>query len=77
MRNTEIKAVFVDLDGTLLQGVDTVLPRTRSAFAQIREAGILPVIATGRLAYEADFAVRAIGADGYMIAMNGFCKLFP
>lgn len=71
MRNTEIKALFVDLDGTLLQGVDTVSPRTRLAFAQIRKAGVLPVIATGRLAYEADFAVRAIGADGYMIAMNG------
>lgn len=71
MRNTEIKAVFVDLDGTLLQGVDTIPPRTRTAFAKIRDLGILPVIATGRPAREADFAVRAIGAGGYMIAMNG------
>lgn len=69
--NSAIRAVFVDLDGTLLQGVDTVTPQTVLAFQRIREAGITPIVATGRLAYEADFAIRAIGADGYMIAMNG------
>lgn len=68
---TGIRMIFVDLDGTLLQGVDTVSPRTISAFEQVRAKGILPVIATGRIAYEADFASRAIGADGYLIAMNG------
>lgn len=66
-----IKMVFVDLDGTLLQGVDTVSARTVRAFERVREKGIVPVIATGRLAYEADFAARAIGADGFLIAMNG------
>lgn len=66
-----IRLVLVDLDGTLLQGVDTVTPRTAEAFRRLREAGVTPVIATGRLAYESDFAVRAIGADGYLIAMNG------
>lgn len=66
-----IKMVFVDLDGTLLQGVDTVSARTVRAFERVREKGIIPVIATGRLAYEADFAARAIGADGFLIAMNG------
>ena len=66
-----IRMVFVDLDGTLLQGVDTVSARTVRAFEKVRAKGITPVIATGRLAYEADFASRAIGADGYLIAMNG------
>lgn len=66
-----IRAVFVDLDGTLLQGVDTVTPRTVAAFDKLRASGVTPVVATGRLAYEADFAMRAIEADGYMIAMNG------
>ncbi len=70
-QTSAIRAVFVDLDGTLLQGVSTVTPRTIAAFERIRAKGIVPVIATGRLAYEADFAVRAIGADGYMIPMNG------
>lgn len=66
-----IRMVFVDLDGTLLQGVDTVSERTVRAFQALQSKGITPVIATGRLAYEADFASRAIGADGYLIAMNG------
>lgn len=69
--NQAIRAVFVDLDGTLLQGVSTVTPRTAEAFRRIQEAGVTPIIATGRLAYEADIAMRATGADGYMIAMNG------
>lgn len=69
--NPKIKMVFVDLDGTLLQGVDTISPRTVAAFAAARERGVTPIIATGRLAYEADFASRAIGADGYFITMNG------
>lgn len=71
MRNMEIKAVFVDLDGTLLHGMETITPRTVRAFEQICEKGIIPVIATGRPAYEADFAAQAIGADQYFIVMNG------
>lgn len=71
MQRLEIKAVFVDLDGTLLHGMDTITPRTIRAFEQICEKGITPVIATGRPAYEADFAAQAIGADQYFIVMNG------
>lgn len=69
--NHAIKMVFVDLDGTLLNGVSTVTERTKEAFRRIREQGIQPVICTGRLASESDFAVEAIGADGYLIACNG------
>lgn len=70
-RNTVIRAVFVDLDGTLLCGANHVSARTIEAFRRVREAGIIPIICTGRLAYESDFAVQAIGADGYLIACNG------
>lgn len=70
-REEGIKAVFIDLDGTLLQRVDTISPRNIQAIKRIKEKGILPVITTGRPAYEADFAVRATEADSYMIAMNG------
>lgn len=69
--NKEIQMIFVDLDGTLLQGTDTITPRTIRAFEKIRDAGITPVISTGRPAAEADFACRKIGADGYFITMNG------
>ncbi len=68
---SDIRMIFVDLDGTLLAGVDTVTPRVIKAFGQIRKRGILPVIATGRPACETDFACRAIGADRYLIVMNG------
>lgn len=70
-RNLNIKAVFVDLDGTLLKGVDGISQRTADAFHKIRARGIIPVIATGRPACESDFAVRAIGADQFLIVMNG------
>lgn len=67
----DIKMIFLDLDGSLLYDMDTITPRTRQAFERIREKGIIPVIATGRPAYESDFAIKAIGADQYFIAMNG------
>lgn len=70
-RNTDIKAVFVDLDGTLLKGVDGISQRTVEAFCKIRAQGILPVIATGRPACESDFAIQAIGANQFLIVMNG------
>ncbi len=71
MQRLEIRAVFVDLDGTLLHGMETIPPRTIRAFEQICKKGIIPVITTGRPAHEADFAARAIGADQYFIVMNG------
>lgn len=67
----DIKVVFVDLDGTLLRTVDSVSPRTVAAFQKLKSRGIMPVIATGRPACESDFAIKAIGADGFLIVMNG------
>ena len=69
--NLDIKAVFVDLDGTLLRGVDGITARTARAFQEIKARGILPIIATGRPACESDFAIQAIGANRYLIVMNG------
>ena len=68
---SNIKMIFVDLDGTLVQGVNIITPRTIRVFERIREMGIIPVIATGRPLYETDFACQAIGANGYLITMNG------
>lgn len=68
---SKIRMILVDLDGTLLQGVNGISSANRQAFERARKAGILPVICTGRTPYESDFAVQAIGADRYMIAMNG------
>lgn len=70
-KNTAIKMVFLDLDGTLLQNVDTVSAHTKEILHKVRDMGVTPVICTGRLAYESDFAAKAIGASGYLIACNG------
>lgn len=70
-QNSNIKAVFVDLDGTLLIGANCISQHTVDAFHNIRAQGILPIIATGRPACESDFAVQAIGADQFLIVMNG------
>lgn len=44
----EIKAVFFDIDGTLLTDSRTVLPSTVSAINQLKKQGILVGLATGR-----------------------------
>lgn len=71
MKHNKIKAVFVDLDGTLMHGVDIVTNRTRAAFAKVREKGILPIICTGRGPYDVETAAEAIGADRYLISLSG------
>lgn len=72
MKDTSpIRAVFMDLDGTLLKNVSTVTQRTINAVQSIRKKGILPVITTGRAAYESDFVARLTGADGFLIAASG------
>ena len=70
-QSKDIRAVFLDLDGTLLRGADTISERNLRALRRIQERGVIPVIATGRPAGETDFAVRATGADRYLIVMNG------
>ncbi len=67
----DIKAVFIDLDGTLLYHMDRVSARNIQAIRRIQEKGVRTVIATGRPAYETDFAVQATGADTFLITMNG------
>lgn len=67
----DIKVVFIDLDGTLLYHMDRVSERNIQAIRRIQEKGVRTVIATGRPAYETDFAVQATGSDTYLITMNG------
>ena len=66
-----IKMIVVDLDGTLLTKVDDMSEETVAVFRRVKEAGLLPVIATGRLEKESVFAADKIGAKEYIITMNG------
>lgn len=67
-----IKAVFFDIDGTLLSHTDmTVSVSTRDAIRQLQEKGIRCLIATGRHVSELDMLpVKDIKFDGY-ITLNG------
>ena len=48
---SHIKAVFCDIDGTLLTSQHTVSPRTVAAIRALRERGVLFGLCTGRDAH--------------------------
>ena len=67
-----VKAVFFDVDGTLLSHDAGGVPESaRSAIGQLRSRGIKCVLATGRCIMELDrLPVRDMEFDGY-ITLNG------
>ena len=67
-----IKAVFFDVDGTLLSHKSKCIPASaRDALRRLRENGIKIIMATGRCANELELLpVNDIAFDGYVI-MNG------
>lgn len=68
----EIKAVFFDVDGTLLSHRSNKVPdSTRRALEKLRERGIQSVVATGRYMEEYEkLPVNDIQFDGYL-TLNG------
>ncbi|MBK5072671.1 HAD family hydrolase [Budviciaceae bacterium CWB-B4] len=66
-----LKMVVTDLDGTLLTSTDRLTQASVNAFVSLKQQGILPVVATGRMLSEAQFAVEGIGATNYFMGMNG------
>ncbi|MBG9368137.1 Cof-type HAD-IIB family hydrolase [Streptococcus sp. NLN64] len=69
-----IKLLAIDMDGTLLDEDKTLRPETIADLDKAREAGVLPVICTGRplsgvLPYLKELGWE--GKDGYMIINNG------
>lgn len=65
-----VRAVFLDVDGTMLSNARGVEPEsTRAAVRRLREAGILPVLATGRTSYLLDL-VDLTGFAGF-VTFNG------
>ena len=47
-KSMEVKAVFFDIDGTLVNDSRTVLKSTEAAIKSLKEQGILVGLATGR-----------------------------
>lgn len=71
-----IKAIFFDIDGTLIpHGTTKFLPSTFKALKQLRQQGIKVFIATGRTLTTIDIATKQYAFDG-IIALNGqYCLL--
>lgn len=68
-----IKAVFFDIDGTLIpHGQQTMPTSTLSALKQLKRKGIKVFIATGRPVTTIDHVLSQFDFDGYL-ALNGQC----
>ena len=71
-----IKAVFFDIDGTLVSFKSHTVPESaRRAIARLREQGVKVFIATGRLMKHVAI-VNDIEVDGYITVNGGYCITF-
>ncbi len=67
-----IRALFVDIDGTLTGASDTVSPGVRYAIRKARLKGVEVVLCTGRARHTAEPIARQLGPPlGYAITSNG------
>ena len=73
MNNHNIKAVFFDIDGTLVSFRSHTVPDSaRRAIIRLREQGIKVFIATGRLMRHTE-VVEDIEVDGYVTVNGSYC----
>lgn len=71
--NDRIKAVFFDIDGTLVSFSSHGVPDSaRRAIVRLRERGVKVFIATGRLLRHTG-VVSDIEVDGYVTVNGGYC----
>ncbi len=68
---SHIKAVFCDIDGTLLTSQHTVSPRTVAAIRALRERGVLFGLCTGRDAHATEAMYELWGIEGLVDVMVG------
>ena len=70
-KEIKMKAVFIDIDGTLLTSNKTITEKTINTLKRLKEKGILCVITTGRPRWKTkDIAIKS-GASPYIISTNG------
>ena len=71
--NQKIKALFFDIDGTLVSFQTHLIPESaRRAIAEVRARGVKVFISTGRLLRHAKAAVD-LEVDGYITVNGGHC----
>jgi Cof subfamily protein (haloacid dehalogenase superfamily) len=66
-----IRALFLDLDGTLVGASNTVSPRVRRSLDRARERGCELVLCTGRSRVSTEPVARQIDHAGYAVMQNG------
>ena len=71
---TDIKAILLDVDGTLTNDAKDITPRTRDALLKCQEKGVVLVLASGRTAnglsrYAAELQMECHG--GVLVCFNG------
>ncbi|HZT41682.1 MAG TPA: Cof-type HAD-IIB family hydrolase [Chthonomonadaceae bacterium] len=68
----QIRALFLDIDGTLVDGANTISPGVQKAIAAAREKGCEIVLCTGRTRYRTLPVAELLGPPlGYAITSNG------
>ncbi|MCC6554578.1 MAG: HAD family phosphatase [Polyangiaceae bacterium] len=65
------RIIALDLDGTLLRHDGSIDPADVAAIHAARRAGVLVVIATGRLVNGAMHALRSLPVDGPLVCADG------
>lgn len=68
---SHIKAVFCDIDGTLLTSQHTVSPRTVAAIRALHERGVLFGLCTGRDAHATEAMYKLWGIEGLVDVLVG------
>lgn len=68
---SHIKAVFCDIDGTLLTSQHTVSPRTVAAIRALRDRGVLFGLCTGRDAHATEAMYEFWGIEGLVDVLVG------
>ncbi len=71
MKLTNIKAIFIDIDGTLTNNVNQVTEHTREAITQITNKGIYVVLCSGRDNKYAQYINKMAHGSQYIISCNG------
>lgn len=66
-----VRALFLDIDGTLVGPSNCISPRVRQAVDRAREVGCEVVLCTGRSRVSAEPVAEQLGVRGYAILSNG------
>lgn len=73
VKSPNIKAVFFDIDGTLISLKTKVIPEsTQNAIKNLRKKGIKVIVATGRSINDL-YHIKHIEFDGFLTFNGGYC----